>query len=477
MDVVRVVLHVLALQWTVSWRGVSKRIGAAGAGVLLTCVLVGVVAVQWWLHLKIADSIRYVIVSEVGDLVFPGLLGGFLLLCAMLRVVTLAFSGFSTDVMTLLMAAPLSRVTKAVIQVVPDLLANVLVSCVIGSLGLVEFALQGGGVSLVVIIIIECCCVVLVGAVSGVLELALLRVVHDDVAARAGSAVIMMALVCAVMMELYRSLEEGAGGSTLAQFGAFAVNHDALVAVCAVLVTAVFLGIWGASRSELTSVYFRAAHGRPMWSLLNSSVLATAMKNFGRDAENRLGVLGMFMICVLGSWMEKVSHIPVGLSVVVAVIVLAGSSCALSSFGGLSSVGWNIMCSPRRLFGATLEWQAGYVLSGALVSIGLVVSFCASMSVLDVNGGMALTVSEIVRYVGMTLWSVACGLAAGRVIPVKKGDILSLGASGLLCTVLFSVGLYAGRAFPGIMMVLVPLVLVIVSGSAVAWSVAGGRER
>lgn len=473
MRTVTVAFHAVRLRWVVSWRELVGRIGGVAAAAIVVCGIGGIVGIQWWLYPSVANAIEYVVSSELSALVFPGLLAGFLLLCMIVRVMALAFSSFSSDVATVLMSAPLTRTSKALVQIVPDLAINIGVSSAIGSLGLLAFSLHDASVSLLQVAFLECTCVIVVGSVASVIQLGMLKTVGDEIAARAGAAVTMMLLGCTVMFGLYGSLEDAAGRSSLARIEAFLMRRDPVVGVLGGAVIVGSLMVWGVSRSELTSAGLRAVHRSPAWTCPGSSLLITAMKSFGRDSENRLGILCMGLLCALGMLMERVSHVPIAELILILLVILSNSSCGLSVYGGFLPVRWSVVCSPRRLSVAFLQWLAGYLVSGLIVSVALV--FC----VLSFNAGTleGLGFSQGARCLGVSLVSMACGLIAGRLIPVKKGDLVSMAASGLLCTVLLSVSVYSGRGLSAILVIILSVLLLLGSSVVVALSVAGRDER
>lgn len=416
--------HVATRLW---WRRLVVKAGTFLATALVVTGLAAGVGFWLWIWPQVRGPLDEIVRArpDLEHAMVVTVLIGFAVLVALLRVLLLAFDTISQDLRILLAVAPLPRLTRATVAIVPDLSASWLGAMCFGSVGLFTCASVaphfGAGQALAWGTVI----VVVIGALAAVLEWLGTRIAGDVPAARAMASVGILAGLCVAMGWVASSLQSDPLGGAATRFGRTFLGWGAAgSAALAVEVTGVALLVWGVAAGGTTSEIFRARGRRPRWRIPGGSVLGCSAVTFTRDAGNRFALLSLAALGATGLWLESVTGLPVAGALIAAAIVIVISGAAVLSYGDFEAVRWRVHtgpADPRRVLGA---WLAGHLL-GALIIAGVAVATAAAAR------------PELVSGWGHG-WATAClvglgaGTLAGRLVPYRREDVFSVASTGLL---------------------------------------------
>mgnify|MGYP000973144773 CR=1 FL=1 len=437
--------HVVGLCARIWWRRTTARVGAAGGLTLLLVAPIAGGAFYVWVWGQVAELMTgFAQPGPIGVLALPTLLLGFALVCVFIRTALLAFDFVSPDVRIVLHTAPVTRLARALIQVLPDFVFSSVVALTVGSVGLTSYAAVSGRIGVITVLGLAVAVSALVGALTAVTELALVHIVKDPLAGRSGAAVVILLLACGVPLTLIRELQlHGMEVQPLLRAGTFLLGSDAWTIALSGAVTLLSLGIWGFASSAVVPELLRSQHRRPALGAGKGNLVRVSMVTFLRDPANLIGAVGMFVISVLGVWLEQLGHLPVAVAVVAAIGLLVPSAACLYGYGGFASVRWRVVVSPARTSRSLLAWLTGHAVAG-VGSAAILLAPAIALSWAQVS---SLGIEMVARYLCAVAVSMGTSTIAGWVMPYERDDVLGLAASGTVALVL---GALAWWAFSGL---------------------------
>lgn len=197
----RVAGYVFWCSMKIWWRRLTKRLSRWPALLLLLVLVVGPICFARWLYIIAGPALASIMgESEVASIILSSLFVTFLLVCVLVRTLLAAFDRLSIDFRLLVCAAPLTRGARAIIQLVPDVTVAAFLSFSLGLPQLLVFAQNHPTMPWENAIVLGMFGVCLVGAVGSLAERALLRLVKDASAARVGSSIILLFLICMIFL-------------------------------------------------------------------------------------------------------------------------------------------------------------------------------------------------------------------------------------------------------------------------------------
>ncbi len=202
MAAVAVTAHVTGLCATIWWRRAAARLGRPGTLLLVLAVPVAFVGFYAWAWGQVSPIMATMSSNEaLAELLLPGLLVSFVMVCAVLRAAMLAFDFIAPDLRVTLATAPRRAARKCLFKSPPT---RVQPAGGLRSVGLASYAASSGRIGLGPVLALGLACCALVGAVTVGLELLLIHVTRDALAARSGAAAGVLLSVCLVMLWLSR---------------------------------------------------------------------------------------------------------------------------------------------------------------------------------------------------------------------------------------------------------------------------------
>lgn len=461
MAAVAVTAHVTGLCATIWWRRAAARLGRPGTLLLVLAVPVAFVGFYAWAWGQVSPIMATMSTNEaLAELLLPGLLVSLVMVCAVLRAAMLAFDFIAPDLRVTLATAPLSRGTRMLVQVAPDFGFSALLSVGLGSVGLASYAASSGRIGLGPVLALGLACCALVGAVTVGLELLLIHVTRDALAARSGAAAGVLLSVCLVMLWLSQAVQSGSGVGQLQQLGRALLGHDAVVTLVSLMATATLLVGWGFADSLIAPEARRGRQKAPWLRVPRGSRAVVSALTFLRDPANRVGALGMLSISIFGAALERMTGLPIAMPLAGAVALLVLNGAALYTYGEFLELRWRLVASPVSLRGVLPAWIAGHLAAGLLIAVVLatpVAVLATPAAVPDLDLGL--------RTSAIALVSIGLSLVSGRVLPYQRDDIFALAGSGTAALVLTGVAWLALRDLPA------PITLVaglLIAGGAVS---------
>lgn len=190
------------------WRRLTQSVGVVASILLAALAVIGVAS--FWLVIwpQVHTSLETVLMADrvVRGTLFTILVLSFTVVCALVRVLMLAFDFVSRDLRLLVALAPLTRTQKALVQVMPDWLASVLLVGSFASVGMVGYAAASTDFTIIEALVWVLALVTLVGCASAFFEAVLTRVFHDNDAARGGAATLTLVAICGLLATAMRSI-------------------------------------------------------------------------------------------------------------------------------------------------------------------------------------------------------------------------------------------------------------------------------
>ncbi len=439
-------VHVTGLCARIWWRRTTSRIGSVGALALLLVAPVAGVAFYVWVWGQVAElMIGFAQPGPIGVLALPTLILSFALVCVFIRTALLAFDFVAPDVRIVLHTSPITRLARALIQVLPDFVFSSVLALTIGSVGLTSYAAVSGRIGVGTVLGVAVAVSALIGALTAVTELALVHVVKDPLAGRSGAAVVILLLACGALLALTRELQlHGMEIQPLLRAGTFLLDSGARTLALSGGVTLVSLAVWGLASSAVVPEMLRSQHRRPALGVGKGNLLLVSMVTFIRDPANVIGAVGMFVISLLGVWLEQLGHLPVAVAIVAAIGLLLTSAACLYSYGAFVGVRWRVIASPARMSRSMVAWLTGH----AAVGVGSAVILLAPAVALSWAQFSSLDIEMVARYLCAVAVSMGTSTIAGWVMPYERDDVLGLAASGTVALVLASLAWWAFYSLP-----------------------------
>jgi len=437
-----------------------------GALALLLVAPIAGVACYVWVWSQVAELMTgFAKPAPIGVLALPTLLLGFALVCVFIRTALLAFDFVSPDVRIVLHTAPVTRLARALIQVLPDFVFSSVLALTIGSVGLTSYAAVSGRIGVITVLGVAVAVSALIGALTAVTELALVHIVKDPLAARSGAAVVILLLACGALLSLTRELQlYGMEIRPLLRAGTFLLDSGARTLALSGGVTLVSLAVWGLASSAVVPEMLRSQHRRPALGVGKGNLLLVSMVTFVRDPANVIGAVGLFVISLLGVWLEQLGHLPVAVAIVAAIGLLLTSAACLYGYGAYVGVRWRVIASPARMSRSVVAWLTGHaavgVCSAVLLLAPAVALGRAQFSPLDID--------MVARYLCAVAVTMGTSTIAGWVMPYERDDVLGLAASGTVALVLASLAWWAFSGLPLGVLIWVAGAMLVVSVGVVA---------
>lgn len=428
------------------WRRTTSRLGAVGALALLLAAPAAGVAFYFWVWGQVSELMSgFAQPGPIGVLALPALIFGFALVCVFVRTALLAFDFVAPDVRIMLHTAPVTRAARALIQVVPDFFFSSVLALTVGSVGLTSYADVSGRIGVVSVLALAVAVSALVGALAALAELALLFIVKDPLASRSGAAVIILLLACGALLAVTGELQaHGTEVPWLLGVGTFLLESDTRTVAISGGATVLSLAVWGLASSAVVPELLRSQHRRPVLAAPEGNLVLVSMVTFIRDPANVVGAVGMFVVSVLGVWLEQLGQLPVGVAIVATIGLLVPSAACLYGFGTFADVRWRVVVSPARTSRFTLAWLSGH----AVVGIGSALILLAPAIALDWAQFSLLDPATVARYLCAVAVSMGVSLIAGWVMPYERDDVLGLAASGTVAMVLAALAWWALHSLP-----------------------------
>ncbi len=413
------------------WRKVSGRLGPLPT-LVLALLPVGALVLFWaWMWPQAQDTVGALVGADpaLDGVVVVTLLLGFAMVAAVLRVILLAFDNLTRDLRLLLRLAPLTATQAAAVRVLPDLLTSLVLSATLGSVGLVAFALVEPAVTLAEVGLWMVAVTALVGALAAVFEYGLHRLVRDDMAARAGAALGVLAVLCLVLALVIRSVAGNPGTSSAATLGRFLLDLGWAWSVLGAGALAFgACAAWAWAGAGVVADIFRGARRRPLLRVSGRSVTLAAAASFARDPANRLGLLSFAVLVGVGVWVEAATGFGVAAAIGLWGGVAVTCAAAVLVFGDYRRLRWRAIVAPSDAGLVFLRWFAGHVLTAFGVSAYLV-----ALVLLARPTTIALWGATEFSWVATgLLLGIGAGAVAGRLVPADKDDVFTLAGSGVL---------------------------------------------
>ena len=435
MRSVTIAAHVSRAAALIWWRKLVERLGRWGAVALSAALPVGVVGFYVWAWGQVRPLMQ-ALVSEaaIAELALPSLLMSFLVVCAVLRAALLAFDVVALDLRLLLATAPMTRLTKALVQVGPDATQSSLAAVALGSVPVLVFAVEGGRLSVGVALLLCVAGVCLVGAVTTLLEAGLTRLTHDSMAARSGSAVGVLLLVSGGLVALSAQLQAGGLDQPgMVAVGRLPMGDQVMIGVLALLLVLVLLVGWGWAAGLVTDEVLQARHAVPWPTVRRGSVAAVSAAFLWRDPANRIAALALVVIAALGVAFEALLTLPVAWLMIGMSFMIMLCASGLYAYGEFLTLRWRFVSSPADQRVLLLRWILGHWAVGAILAVA--VALPGAIAALAF--GLTVDPGSLMALAGASLVGLGSCLVAGRILPYERDNVFALAASGTAGLVLF----------------------------------------
>lgn len=431
----RIVGGVLGASARLWWRRLRSSIGTV-ASILLVVVLGLAAPAFWWgIWPVFAPTLRGIINANerIAALMIVGVSLSYALICSLIRVMMLAFDFVSKDLRMLLATAPLSRITRAVVQIIPDAVTTTVVCAGIGSIGLFAMAAASDEVSAVEALAWAVAVNVAIAAFASVIEWIGTAVTHDNTASRGGAAIVTLIVLCAFLGLTASSMQADGLNSALVASGElvleWSTGHSCVIAV---VIMTVALGLWLVV-DALTSRDVMRAHGRrPRCVIRDGNIVKSGALTFFREPSNVMGLVSLMAIIGLAAFMERVTSIQITGQVVVSCALLLCAAGGIITYGEYLTLRWRVLASPASSRSTAAQWFLGHEGTAILIAA----SGFAAYYVLADSETRELLIPELPIYLGMGLVSMGAGLLAGKAVPYRREDVFAMAGSGTLAAVL-----------------------------------------
>lgn len=413
------------------WRRLVGRVGDLAAGAFCVFALAATVGFWVWIWPQVRSPLDEVISvrPDFEKALVISVMVGFALIVALVRVLMLAFDTLSQDLRILLATAPLSRASRAVVSVVPDLGASWMSSMFFGSVGIFACAAVAPHFSFGEAVAWGTATVVLIGALAAVIEGVCTIVGRDTSAARAMAAIGMLGALSGLLIWVGAALQSDPTNGPIAQLGGRLLGLETTVSVLIALgVTVGGMGIWFLAAGWTTRALFRSRSARPWIRVRGGSAFGSSAVAFLRDAGNRFGMISLAALIALGFSLETSSGLPVASQVTLAALVLVVTGSAVMSYGDYVTLRWRVLASPvepRRIVAA---WIAGHVLTAVVLAAALV----AVVRLVRPEAVALSSTGEWATLGTIALIGLGSGCVAGRVLPYEKEDVFSIAGTGFV---------------------------------------------
>lgn len=421
------------------WRRLGDALGRVVARILLVLAVVGAVGLWLVVWRPVRDTVRSYVSGrpEVDGVLVVAVLLGYLMVCAVVRVLLLAFDSLSRDLRLLLAPAPLGRVTRGLLQVVPDMVVSGALSLGLGAISLLGFADASPQVAIGEALLWALAGVAVVGALSAAVEAALTALTRDNMAARGGAAVVVLAVVAVSTALTASSLQGGPLDGPVAHVGTALLQVDPVTSgTVAVLLALVAAAAWVAAAATTTREIFRTTSRRPLLDAAAGGFVVASALSFLRNPHNRIGLVGLGVLASGAVALERTSHLPVAGVVVVGLGVMALAAAVLVAWGDYGQLRWRVRTSPVDARRVAAAWIGGHLLGAGVVWAVLVGLLVAAHR----DTVASATPDAVVDASFLLVVTLASSVVAGRLVPYSGEDVLTVLGTGLVAAACAAAG-------------------------------------
>ena len=284
--------------------------------------------------------------ERIAALVAISVLLSYALICSLTRVMMMAFDFVSQDLRILLATAPLSRLTRAFVQILPDAVATTVVCAGVGSIGLFAMAATSAEISFIEALLWAIAVNFVITAFASAIEWLGTVVTHDNTTSRAGAAIVTLVMLCAFLGLTASSMQVDGLNSALAASAervlGWSTGHSCVIALVTVTVALVLWLITGA----LTSREVLRTHGRPPHLVLrDGNIITSGALAFLREPSNVMGLVSLVAVVGLTAFMEQMTSIQITGQAVVLCALLLCAAGGIITYGEYVTLRWRILVS------------------------------------------------------------------------------------------------------------------------------------
>ncbi len=465
-------MRVWVTAWRVSYRRLRVALGRVGALAVLGAIPLAATGlwVYLWAPLRgFFEPLRDdpAMVATIST----SLLASFLMVAVVVRVGVLAFDVIGRELRLLLGLAPLGRLRRAIVAVVPEFAVGAAISVGFGGTALVVFASMVRDFPVVEALLWMVAIVVWVGAVSALVEEVGVRLTASMFTSRAVASVVLLGTALALVFRLAEILVQGR------LLPSWMAGLPALPTPAALVLGGMTIGsglvVWLAAASLTSRSVLEVGLGPRRRRPLNVSSASIAVAVDGvrallREPANRAAALAFAVLLVALVQFAGLIGLGLTLQLVVWAAVVGSGVVVLSNFGGFLEIRWIVAVSPFDESAALRRWSWARSAAGMLVVV--VIAAWALWLFGDPAPGVSPSPASIAAG-----WMVVTGAAAvaGRLVPYRKSDLMTMAATAALASV---ASLAVGGATAWLIERLGPLPGLAVAGAWTVWAWSMGSR-
>lgn len=171
----------------------------------------------------------------------------------------------------------------------------------------------------------------------------------------------MLLVICVVLFAMTQSLKQGG----LAQPGLMGVGTllrsggatGALIGIGTLAASMMCLIAWGWAETVMADELLHTRHSTLYLRVHRGSFVGASMAAFWRDVSNRIGLVGMATVCLLGVWLESLTGVGMAFLTVSGAGVMLISAAGLYAYGEFLVLCWRVVTRPPALCWKVLARQ------------------------------------------------------------------------------------------------------------------------